>query len=194
VITRLLTRESSNQGRGDLAIGIWSEPTAGDSVWRVYSGLTQPGVRPVLSSMAATMKARSIEPGTGPYRDNAVGLSVPGWSLVIGAYANSFPAAANWICSNFGPQEAPFVDPRPRAEALEQLSIQPAPACPPIQFLAVRKKSSESATERFRSSLNLPAVNPNDESEDTIYLSVSRENDPHPLPIRVSLLWLARVR
>jgi hypothetical protein len=196
VITRLLDRESSRggRGRGDLVIGIWTAPSAASSVWRIYSGLTQPDVRPALSSIQTVVRAPAIEAPTGPFRENAGGLSVAAWSLVIGAYANSFPAAANWICSNFAPLGPPFIDARPRTDAFDQLSVQPAPACPAIQFLAVRNKGTESPAARFRSLLNLPSTSPNNQPAETIYFSVARDNDPHPLPIRVALLWVRRAR
>ena len=190
VIPNLLTRESLTQERGDLAIGIWNDSTAESSVWRISTGLTRPGVRPALTSIATAMKAPSIEPRTSPYRENAAGLSVASWSVVIGTYANSFPKAAGWICSNFAPQAPPFIDPRPRSDELEQLSVQPSPLCPPIKFLAVRRPGNESPAGRFRASLNLPAIDANNAPAETIYVSVARDNDPHPLPIRVSLLWL----
>ena len=193
VIAHFLARKSSAPERGDLAIGIWSDPTAESSVWRVYSGLTTPDVRPAASSPSLTMKARSIEPGTGPYRDNTTGLSVVGSSLVLGVYTKSYSSFAPWICSNFAPKAAPFIDGRVKSDAFEQLSVQPeSQSCPPIKFLAVRKTSLESPIERFRALLNLSALAPATESKEAIYVSVARENGPQPIPIRVSLLWLSR--
>ena len=188
IIHRLLLRESAANGRGDLAIGIWSDPKNADSIWRVYSGLTTPNVRPAASSLSLTMKARTIEPSTGPHRDNAAGLSIVASSLVLGAYTKSYPDATTWICTNFAPQGPPFIDQRTQSEAYERLTVQPdSPRCPPITFLAMRRNSTAVPAYRFRSLLNLGP-----KPAETIYVSVSRENDSHPLPVRVSLLWLKR--
>ena len=195
LLPRFLSHESAANGHGDLAIGFWTDPAAESSVWRVYSGLTTPDVRPAVTTPALTMKAGPVEPPTGAYRDNNAGLSVAAGSLVLGVYTNSYAAYATWICSNFAPQAPPFVDARPQSDDFERLSVQPdSPHCPPIRFLALRKTTTGSPAERFRALLNLPTLAPGDAPAETIYLSVAREGNPHPLPVfeHVVLLWLSR--
>ena len=65
------------------------------------------------------IKSRSIEPRTSAYRENAAGLSVAGWSFVLGAYARSFSESAKWICAKFAPNGPPFIDLRPRSDEFE---------------------------------------------------------------------------
>jgi hypothetical protein len=195
VILRILGRESSANGAGDLSIGIWNDPTAVRSSWRVSTGLTTPNVRPAIGSPSFVMDARGIEPGVGPHRTNAAGLSSAGWSLVLGVYTKSYVEFERWICANFSPLAVPFADMRPLNVDFEQVSVQPAAhECPTIRFQALRTVKPSSATERFRALLNLPPLPAFSEPADTLYVNVSREADPHPLPVRVSLLWLKRAR
>jgi pimeloyl-ACP methyl ester carboxylesterase len=194
VIVQAVARKSRANEPGDFAIAIWNDAASDNSAWTVYAGLTSPNVRPALQSPIVTIKTQGIEPQAGPHRENSAGLSVVGWAIVLGAYAKSYPEpGVDWICHNFAPRVAPFIDVRPASPALEQLEIRIGPSqCPSLKFWAVKGSSSASAFERFRAMINLPSISTKQEPEDTIYLSIARVADSHPLAVRASLLWLRR--
>ncbi len=190
-IHELLTRKAASHEHGDTAIGIWSSTDDDARLWNVRAGLARPNERPVFLSGLLTMRSRTVEPRSGPHRENAAGLSVVGSQVVLGVYTNTYRASADWICANFAPQSLPFIDSRPITNDFERLEIRPeSPQCPAINFLSVRKRDSEMPVDRFRTLLNLPVLAQGQEPDETIYVSISKASDSYPTPVRAFLLWL----
>jgi hypothetical protein len=192
VLVDTLERKRASGEPGDLAIGIWDNSPLDASVWNVDAGLFSDGIRSPFVSPTLTIRSRGLEPASGPHRDNAGGLSSVGWATVLGVYAGSYTGPlAEWICRNFAPTRAPFIEALPLTDSYESLKLQAPSGCPPLTFLALKDDRKLTPVARFRTRLGLPGVSSTQPANEATYVHVTQTAANSTLgPERVSLLWL----
>ena len=194
VLVETLERKRASDEPGDLAIGIWDRSPPDASVWNVDAGLFSEGIRSPAISPTLSIRSRGLEPALGPHRDNAGGLSSVGWATVLGVYAGSYTGPlAEWICRNFAPTRAPFIEGRQLTDSFESLRLQPPSGCPPLTFLALKDDRKLTPAARFRTRLGLPGVSSTQPANEATYVHVTQTAaNSRSRPERVSLLWLKR--
>jgi formylglycine-generating enzyme required for sulfatase activity len=191
MLVEALSQKREADKAGDLGIGIWHDTPRETSVWSVSAGLSSPGVRPVVSGPTFTINSRGIEPAVGPHRESAGGASAVGAAVVLGVYAGSYPTPlGEWICRNFRPRAAPFIDLLPSIASLQSVTLSAPDGCPQLLFQSVKDGLQTTSTARFRTRMNLRPVSAEQPPDDTVYVSVAKVVNSAPLPVRVSLLWL----